>query len=222
MRTSLWSAGLAGGLALFTLAAHPAAAISDAQGDWYAPSVAAAHRADLDVKSADGVYEDGVGWHLTATMWGNIDPSQQAQYIWGFGRGSSAAVTPFPGETNVTFDSVLALNFHDGTGSVRLMDTSVTNILAAANFGFSGDTITAFVPLAFLPTVAGGFDDDDFTWNLWPRLPGGGSTNIADFAPDNAMQPFTTVPGGAIPEPGSIALLVSSLPAALLFRRRKA
>jgi hypothetical protein len=220
---SCCSLGLVGGLGLSLLLPLTAAAapVSDAQGDWYAGSVAASHRADLDVKSADGIYEDGVGWHLTASMWGNIDTTQAAVYVWGFGRGSSAAVTPFAGETNVTFDSVLSLDAQNGTASVRQLDTGVTNTLAAANFGFSGDTLTAFIPESYLPTVAGGFDDDDFTWNLWPRLPGGPATNIADFAPDNAMRAFTTVPAGAVPEPGSASLLLSALPIALLYRRRK-
>ncbi|HEY3414681.1 MAG TPA: hypothetical protein VGM51_16700 [Armatimonadota bacterium] len=206
----------------YCLAAPPSGAqVIDPQGDWYSPNVAT-HRPDLDVRTADGIYADGAGWRVTATMDGPIDPTQQAAYVWGFGRGSTAAVAPFPGEPNVKFDSVLSYNTHDGTASVRLFDTSVVNVLTPDLFGFSGSTVTAIIPSAFLPTVPGGFDDDEFTWNLWPRIPGGPATNISDFAPDNAMVKFITVPAGAIPEPGTMALLASAVPLALLgsIRRR--
>lgn len=210
-----------GFLVIASSAPLKAAPVVDPQGDWYAPSVAAAHRADLDVQSADGVYEDGVGWHVTATMYGNIDPSLPSSYVWGFGRGSIATSSPFAGEPNVKFDSVLSFSPNTNTATVRLFDSGVVNALAPADFSYSGATINAFIPEAFLPTVAGGFADDDFTWNLWPRIPGGTSTNIADFAPDNAMQPFTTVPAGAVPEPGTLGLIASALPlAGCLLRRR--
>lgn len=203
------------------LAAPPAGAlVVDPQGDWYSTNVAT-HRPDLDVRTADGTYADGVGWRVTAMMDGPIDPTQQAAYVWGFGRGSSAAVAPFPGEPNVKFDSVLSYNTHDGTASVRLFDTSVTHVLTPDLFGYSGSTVTAIIPTAFLPTVAGGFNVDDFTWNLWPRIPGGPVTNISDFAPDNAMEKFTKVPPGAIPEPGTMALLASALPLAMFGKARR-
>lgn len=192
-----------------------------AKDAWYSGSVAAAHREDLDVQSADGIYEDGVGWHLTATMYANIDPTLPSSYVWGFGRGSTATVALFAGEPDVQFDSILALSPSAGTAAVRQLDTSVVNNLVPAQFSWSGATLNAFIPEAYLPTVAGGFSDDAFTWNLWPRIPGGPSSNIADFVPENAMQPFSTVPAGAVPEPGSLGLVVSGLPlAGILLRRR--
>ncbi|HEY3266839.1 MAG TPA: PEP-CTERM sorting domain-containing protein [Armatimonadota bacterium] len=208
-------------LALLVASASSAGVVNDAQGDWYS-TTPETHRADLDVKTADGLYEDNVGWHVSASMWGAIDPTQPGSYVWGFGRGSSAAVAPFAGEANVKFDAVLSYSAHDGTASVRLLDTGVTTALDPSKFGYSGDTISAFIPEELLPTVQNGFSDDAFTWNLWPRLPGGPATNIADFAPDNAMEPFTTVPAGSVPEPSSLTLLLGALPlAGIAVRRRR-
>ena len=65
--------------------------------------------------------------------------------------------------------------------------------------GFSGDTISASVPLSLLPSS--GFMPTQFGFNLWPRLNGGDFTNIADFAPNNSTF-------AAVPEPASWALMI--------------
>ena len=73
------------------------------------------------------------------------------------------------------------------------------------------------IPLSLLPSA--GFSPLQYGFNLWPRdisvTASATQTPIADFAPDNA-----TFVATAVPEPMSVALLVSGVFGLCLLRRR--
>ncbi|HET6971778.1 MAG TPA: PEPxxWA-CTERM sorting domain-containing protein, partial [Phenylobacterium sp.] len=81
----------------------------------------------------------------------------------------------------------------------------------------SGASFTLVVPRAFLPST--GFAPRDYGFNLWPRngLNPADSTQISDFAPQNALL-------SAAPEPAAWALMLAGfgLLGAALRRRRAA
>lgn len=195
--------------------------VNDVSGDW-ASTYTGAKTGDLDVLSSE-VFFDGSKFAFTATFAGPIRTTPTAFYVWGINRGSPTAQQPFSanGAPNVRFDATVVLR--PGTG--------VTAANAAVNdfFWWSGNTLTAVVPMSFLGLVNGGFASrEQFTWNLWPRDGSqAGGAAISDFAPDNAMAPLTLspIPQALLvtPEPASFVLVgAGMLVVGLVAKRRRA
>jgi len=195
-----------------------AAAISDPAGDFLATLAASAPRAgDLDVLSSRvSIFNNTL--ILTATVNAPINTTPDSFYVWGLDRGLGASTSNFSslGLPNIIFDSVIVIQ-NEGTGAVNdLTGGSPPQTLAPGSVTSSGNTITAVVPLSFLPSK--GFATAQYTWNLWPRFGGAGVTGnaqIADFAPNSSMAPVDTVP-----EPSTMALLAGGLAGAIASRRR--
>jgi hypothetical protein len=162
---------------------------------------------DLDVISG-AVNFDGKNFTFTATEAGPIGQSEGEFFVWGVDRGIHQQFfgSFAPG---VLFDVAIVLQ-PDATGFV--VDFSPSNPDATVNLApgavtINGSTITAVVPLSFLPTR--GLQPADYKANFWPRVGLNPSNNaqISDFAPDHSDIAVST------PEPGPILLLGCGLAA---------
>ncbi len=191
-----------------------AAGAVDAAGD-FLPSFTGAHGADLDVLSANVLYNPNAHiFSLSATMAGSIGTTPGGIYVWGVNRGLGTAGFASIGATNVLFDMVIIVNA-DGSG--RVNDLSGGG-LPAFNFGAGtaqilGDSFSLDLADTRLP--GRGFTVDQYTWNLWPRDSRvAGTAAISDFAPDNGN--FATT----VPEPASAALALLGIAMLAGVRRR--
>ena len=179
------------------------AGITDPVGDFLPSFAGASSQIDLDVLSASAYYNPATSlFTLVATMAGPIGSTANAAYIWGVNRGAGVTNAGFVaiGIDGVRFDRTISL-LPAGTGTV-----GGVGALPAGSVSISGNTISANIPLSFLP--ANGFANPlDYTWNLWPRNNTfSGVPGISDFAPNNAN--FSTSP---IPEPATWALMAGGL-----------
>jgi len=203
-------------LGVSTPTAH--ALVTDASGDFLA-SYTGTPGADLDVLTTDVLF-DGTSFTLTATLAGNIGATPNAIYVFGFDRGgatASPAAFASIGVDNVFFNSVVILR-PDTTVTINRLGGGGTTNLAVGAASVTGNAITARIPIAELPTT--GFASGAYTWNLWPRINGGTTANISDFAPNNSNAAVVSVP-----EAGSLQLLAPALLGMLgvvVRRRRKA
>ncbi len=195
------------------------AQIADPANDWWTAVTASgnkpydgAHSGDMDVLNAFGLYDASLqSFTLVATMNGAIGASANAHYIWGVNTGAGTAGFATSGLNGVLFNKVF--NITPGAAG--------TATVAGATASYVGSTLILVVPLGSLPASANGFTPGDFTWNLWSRdFTAGLAQPIGDFAPDNANMAIATV--GAVPEPGSMALMMMGGAGLLAWRRRKA
>jgi len=194
-----------------------AAAITDPAGDFLTTLSALSPRAgDLDVLSSRvSIFNNTL--IFTATLNAPINTTPEAFYVWGVDRGLGASTSNFASLSlpNIIFDSVVVIQ-NEGTGVVNdLTGGSPPQTLAPGAVTSSGNTITAVVPLSFLPSR--GFSTDQYTWNLWPRFGGAGVTGnaqISDFAPNTNNALVDTVP-----EPSTVVLFAGGLLAALAWRK---
>jgi hypothetical protein len=174
---------------LFACSPAAAAVVSDPTGD-FLPTFTGAKSADLDVTNFSVVF-DGTNFLLGATLAGAISAATAANYVIGINTGAGA-LAPFGdvGEPDVKFDQTIALS--GATGVALLGNTSLTDSI-------TGDAFSILVPASLLPST--GSTPQDYGFNLWPQLAAApGHTNIADFAPQNAL---LSISGGvsAVPEP---------------------
>jgi len=149
---------------------------------------------DLDVTGV-GVTFDGTNFTLTSTFNAAVGTTAGAFYVWGVDRGAGTVGFPTlaPG---VTFDTVILLR---PGGNSTVGGNTLTNVT------FTGNTLTAIVPVAFLPQTTAK-TPNQYTFNLWPRITGvAGNASISDFAPNNSNISV------AAPEPSSFALLFGAL-----------
>ena len=195
------------------------AQISDPANDWWTAVTGSgnvaydgAHNGDMDVLNAFGLYDANMqSFTMVATMNGAIGTSANAHYIWGVNTGSGTAGFGSSGLNGVLFNKVF--NITPGAGG--------TATVAGATASYVGSTLILVVPLASLPAGTNGFTPSNFTWNLWPRdFTAGLVQPISDFAPNNSNMGVATV--GAVPEPGSMAMMLMGGVGLLAWRRRKA
>lgn len=194
-----------GAATLTALATTPAmAGVTDPVGD-FLPSYAGPRNPDMDVVAADVTF-DGSTFAFSGTMDGAIGTTPGALYVFGIDRGKGmqrfTTGTPSIG-AGVSFDSVLILR-PNGTGAFDDFIDNATTALASSVVTASGDTISASVPAALLPSE--GLLPADYTFNLWPRYGLGQNVQVSDFAPDASNFRST-----AVPEPATIALLLTGI-----------
>jgi hypothetical protein len=186
--------------------------VIDATGD-FLPSFVGAQDADLDVTSFSVTFNNITNvFTLSATFAGAINVANVGRYVIGVNTGT-APVSPFAGigQPNVRFTQAVTIqkNATGTVGAVALDPGAVT---------VAGNSFTALVPLALLPTT--GLTPVQYGWNLWPRNGGTGVAAISDFAPENSL--LAIVP---LPEPATwLSMLVGfcAIGGALRSRRRVA
>lgn len=155
------------------------------------------------------------GFQISASFAGAPDAIGDGIHVFGVNRGAG---TPrfAPNVPGVLFDSVIVLDPVTAAGGPSLTVNiigGVSSSLPTDSLRISGNDISFLLPYSFLPST--GFRFERYGFNLWPRLPGGGFTNIADFAPDNA-----TI--SAVPEPASwAAMLLGFILAGAAVRRKR-
>ena len=200
--------------ALLAVTAQANAQQPDASG-LFLPTYQGVQAADLDIISSQ-VFFDGSRFAFTATMNGAIGTTPGAFYVFGLDRGTGASNFGSINNPGVKFDGTVILR--PGTG-VTALGTSVPDF-----FYSRGNTITAVVPLSFLPGT--GFNPDQFKWSLWTRsATPAGIPSIADFGPDNATSSLTLgpIPDAVFvtPEPASVAMLSVGMLGLLVAARRR-
>lgn len=165
-----------------------AATVTDATGD-FLPSYTGPLLPDLDVTRFSVTYDPlGMNFLLGARFAGAIDPATPGLYVIGVNTGTGV-IDPFDGI---------------GQGNVIFNQAIVVQKTGASNLGtatISGNTMSAIVPLAALPST--GFSPLNYGFNIWPRTapPPSGNEVISDFSPENATL-------SAVPEPSSWAMLL--------------
>ena len=195
--------------------AHAVDGVTDAANDFLPTFAGSINSKDLDVLSANVLYDAGSNlFQLTATMGGAIGLTPTGFYVWGVNRGGGTAIFAPNGIPGVRFDSTVTLR--PGGAS-----TAGGQPLSASAITISGNTITAVVSGTVL--ASNGFANKlDFTWNLWPRDGAfSGFAAISDFAPDNANFSSTAGTVAAVPEPQTLALLLGGLGVVVFTARRR-
>jgi len=174
---------------------------------------------DLDFTSA-AVRLNGSAFDLSLTLAGPASGSANVLYVWGIDRGAGTPrLNALPGpdlDANVKWDSVAVLF---GNGTLRVVTFPQAGAPTFTNFAggavFNGNSVTASVPLALLPSR--GFTPDDYRFQLWSRYRtnpalDGSNTEIADFGPRMTAQ---------VPEPASWAMMILGFAAVGFARRRQ-
>lgn len=189
-----------------TFAAGPSFAASDPLGDFLG-TFTGAPSANLDLVSADARFT-GTQFNLSLKTGGAIGGLPGSLYVIGINRGAGTPRLNFLSDPDldpsVRWDS-LAVLLPDGTLRVVSFPAAgaptITPIFGGAVV--NGDTISASVPFALLPTR--GYAATSYTFQAWSRLrvnPAADGTNneIADFGP----RIFA-----AVPEPASWAMMIA-------------
>ncbi len=152
------------------------------------------------------------------TAIGSLSPD--SFFVWGINRGSGVPRLLFTGappsiRPDLDFDGVY-LTQQDGSGVLGGLSFPPTFTLYPDVVTISGDTLTAVLPAALLPST--GFDPAHYQFTVWSHDPidadtDPGNSRIADFSPTIQAQ---------VPEPSSWALLIAGFGLAGSALRRRA
>jgi hypothetical protein len=208
----VWAGAIA--FALSVDAPLQAGLVIDAAGDFLATYVGP-QNGDLDVLEAAVDFSPaGDQCHLSALLAADVGGTATSSYVFGFDRGTGAPGFLSIGIDQVIFDSVVILNGDGSGGLLFLIPEAVAIPISPSDIEIDGARIAASITASLL--TSRGFEFADYTWNLWPGLPGG-PTNVADFAPDNAMERVRTTP-----EPSSAVLCTLGVACVLVCGRYRA
>lgn len=171
---------------------------------------------DLNIQSANATF-DGTNFEFTSTVDAAVGTTPDVFYVWGVDRGLLSNEALFGSfAPNILFDSVVILDDIGGTPGGEVVDFAAGGTvtpLPGADVTVSGDTISAFVPGADLPSASPSTD----LVNLWTRqgIDSTMTNQIAEFAPANGDAPIT-----ATPEPTSVGLLCAGMLGMATFARK--
>ena len=171
--------------------------ISDPTGD-FLPSYLGPQNGDMDVLHAEVTFT-GTSFIFRSTLNGTVGNTDGSLFVWGVDRGQGTARfgTLHP---DVFFDSVFVINPSGQSSVIDFVNGTNTPVISV---NISGNMITGIVSASLLPSQ--GFDLEDYTVSLWPRIGLGDNNLISDFAPDaNASV-------SPVPEPLSFSLALFAL-----------
>ncbi|HEV2568466.1 PEPxxWA-CTERM sorting domain-containing protein [Sphingomonas sp.] len=197
--------GLSCVIALSALGAPAQGATADADDD-FIPTFAGTPVQELDIRSVDARLKDGV-FRLSVTTDAPIGQTSSSYYVWGINRGAGAPRLQFVGappslRPDLNFDAIF-ITYADQSAEFSLLPPSNFVNLAGA-VQISGNTLTALLPLAMLPS--NGFAPWQYEFTVWSHfnpigpISSANNARIADFSPTIRA---------AIPEPSSWAMMIA-------------
>ena len=138
--------------------------VIDPAGD-FIPSYVFPKNADLDVVSADVLYDKHAGtFTLIGTMNGVINQASSNAYVFGFDRGIGQPLLVNIA-SNVLFDSVVILNADKSGSFTDILGGGAAAQLPSGSVQISGNTISATFAASLIPTLpATGKTPDQYTW----------------------------------------------------------
>ena len=174
--------------------------------------------AGLDVVSVSAIYNvSNNTFTLNSTLAGPVRTTNATFYSWSVDRGTGTLDFADLGVTGVYEDGRLVIDFEDGgngslVGTAAVITTSLS-FLPAGSLTVTGNTISVTFSASVFP--GNGYTPNKYLWSMFTRSSNSnGLDSIADFAPDNAS--FTAA---LVPEPGSLALLLTGVTVIALRRR---
>lgn len=196
----------------------PATGATTDPDDDFIPTFTGMPVQELDIRSVDASLKDGV-FNLSVTTDAPIGQSSSSYYVWGINRGAGAPRLQFVGappplRPDLNFDAIF-ITYADQTAEYSLLPPpNFMNIAGAVQI--SGNTLTAQLPLAMLPS--NGFTVGQYEFTVWSHynpfgpITGANNSQIADFSPTIRA---------AIPEPASWALMIAGFGLAGAGARRR-
>ncbi len=156
-------------------------------------------RPSLDVIGATGAYNTSAATiTLRAKLAAPVVLGGPNYYVWGLDRGG-ATFAPFPGEPKVLFNVVIVETVQANGSYDSVVSTLGTGALSTTlpptATAIANDTIAVTFPASLVPST--GLSPNAYLWNLWPRSGVGAAdakTQLASFAPENAVLPLVVAP----------------------------
>jgi len=220
-REAFISAVCGGVLAAIGLAGPVSAACTpDPQGDFLA-TYTGPHVGEVDIRCIDVRLQAGV-FKITVKADDIIGGSGKSYFVLGINRGAGIPRLQFIGappplRPDLNFDAIL-LAYTNGPPDLSVLPPPNFVSLPGA-VSISGDTLTAWLPLSYLPST--GFTPENYEFTVWTDYQVTGQIGDAN---NNYIPDFSSTIHPSVPEPASWAMMLGGFGAigGAMRSRRKA